>query len=321
MKITLSFLVILSFCISSHADIPNNKDSGIFSSNDLKQLDENLNKRYQRLIKLLDEDGKNSLKKAQINWINFRDSTCEFEKQHLTESSWYSDGTKGETKISCLARITKDRLYELNKFIELSENNTSPLTLDSSIAKSFNLISRRNGSSRELSDVFDWIDDLTLTVKGLTNKDFSSLTNKYRNIELHYASENVASSGEKINLNKDGQPTFVSNQLLLKTGNCNISYAKNSIIICTGDLHISHTSSSIIIANGKIDISHDGANGSGSLLINSENVDISSSQGTVFIFSKFVKASQIRNSDCINTGGVSASRGNCYQIKSKDIQI
>lgn len=321
MKMLIALVLILLFPINSYSDCIKKGDSENCISEDLKDVDNSLNKRYQRLIKLLDGNGKDSLKKAQRNWINFRDSACDFEKNHLTEKSWFSEDAKGEMKLNCLTRITKDRLYELNRYVELAIKNTSSLRFDDIINKSFGFISEHDASSQELSEIFDWIDDVALKVKKSTSKDFTALTNNHRKTKIYYLSNSIAASSQNIRLGKDGQPTYVSNGLIIKSGNCNIAHAKNSIIICTGDLHISHASNNIILANGSIDISHDGSQGNGSLILSRENVEVSHSNGSVYVFSKFVKTSHLRNSDCINTGGAKSSHGSCNQIRSKDIRI
>ncbi len=67
-----------------------------------------LNKTYKLLMKELDPEAKILLKKAQLDWIKFRDSHCAFEGQ------MYEGGSAQPMVISsCLEAVTKTRTEEL----------------------------------------------------------------------------------------------------------------------------------------------------------------------------------------------------------------
>lgn len=73
-----------------------------------KKADNELNQVYKKLIKKLDEKEKSLLITAQKNWLKFRDSKCEFEKQQY-------DGGNIQPLIyyTCLAECTEDRIEDL----------------------------------------------------------------------------------------------------------------------------------------------------------------------------------------------------------------
>ena len=79
----------------------------------LKKADNELNQVYKNLVKKIDKKEKNLLITAQKNWIKFRDSKCEFEKQQY-------DGGSIQPLIyyTCLAECTEDRIKDLKRNLE-----------------------------------------------------------------------------------------------------------------------------------------------------------------------------------------------------------
>ena len=77
--------------------------------------DAELNKVYNQLAaKLADQEQRAQLKAAELAWIKYRDSTCEFE------SSQYKGGTmRPMIESFCLTRVTKARTAELKEQYEL----------------------------------------------------------------------------------------------------------------------------------------------------------------------------------------------------------
>jgi uncharacterized protein YecT (DUF1311 family) len=76
--------------------------------------DAELNKVYNRLAATLDADEKALLKASELNWIKYRDSTCEFE------SSQYKGGTmRPMIESLCLSRVTRSRTAELKEQLEV----------------------------------------------------------------------------------------------------------------------------------------------------------------------------------------------------------
>lgn len=76
--------------------------------------DAELNKIYNKLAATLDAEDKALLKASELNWIKYRDSSCEFE------SSQYKGGTmRPMIESFCLTRVTKARAAELKEQYEL----------------------------------------------------------------------------------------------------------------------------------------------------------------------------------------------------------
>jgi len=81
--------------------------------NNFTKADNELNQVYKKLVKKLDKKEKNLLITAQKNWIKFRDSKCEFEKQQY-------DGGSIQPLIyyTCLAECSEDRTEDLKRNLE-----------------------------------------------------------------------------------------------------------------------------------------------------------------------------------------------------------
>ena len=87
---------------------------------ELKANDTRLNETYQELLKTLrsmEEFNKmpkgllvDSLRAAQRAWITYRDRNCDFQSRLM-----YGGTATGSDYLSCKARMTKERLDELEK--------------------------------------------------------------------------------------------------------------------------------------------------------------------------------------------------------------
>lgn len=83
------------------------------TNQDFRTADAELNKVYKQLIKLLDEQEKQLLIKAQKDWLKFRDSHCEFEVNEFEGGS-----IQPLIHATCLAERTRNRIEDLNTIIE-----------------------------------------------------------------------------------------------------------------------------------------------------------------------------------------------------------
>lgn len=80
-----------------------------------KAADRILNQTYQKLRPKLSTQQKQRLTQAQLEWIKFRDRTCEFEQGEL------GGGTASTAAyLSCLTRVTKQRTADLQRYLEFS---------------------------------------------------------------------------------------------------------------------------------------------------------------------------------------------------------
>lgn len=80
---------------------------------DYVAADAELNKAYKLFASKLDATAKAGLKQSELNWIKYRDATCEFE------SAFYKGGTmRPMIEYFCMARMTKARAAELRQQIE-----------------------------------------------------------------------------------------------------------------------------------------------------------------------------------------------------------
>ena len=85
--------------------------------NDFLKVDKELNKVYSELIKLLTENEKQLLIKAQRDWIKFRDSHCLFEREQFKGGS-----IQPLIHSTCLAEATNNRIVNLKAAIKSREN-------------------------------------------------------------------------------------------------------------------------------------------------------------------------------------------------------
>ncbi|MBW4664821.1 MAG: DUF1311 domain-containing protein [Chroococcus sp. CMT-3BRIN-NPC107] len=78
-----------------------------------KAADRALNQTYQKLRPKLSTKQRQRLTQAQLEWIKFRDRTCEYEA-----GEW--EGGTGATSayLSCLARVTTQRTADLQSYLD-----------------------------------------------------------------------------------------------------------------------------------------------------------------------------------------------------------
>ena len=78
-----------------------------------KQADAELNKVYQQVLRQEDKDGQTRLKTAQLAWLKFRDTECEYE------AGDYIGGTmRPMVAAFCLAAVTNDRTKQLKEVLK-----------------------------------------------------------------------------------------------------------------------------------------------------------------------------------------------------------
>ncbi len=83
------------------------------TSRQAKVADRKLNQVYQQLRPKLSSKQRQRLTQAQLDWIKFRDRTCEYEAGQL------EGGTAASfTYFLCLARVTTQRTADLQRYLE-----------------------------------------------------------------------------------------------------------------------------------------------------------------------------------------------------------
>jgi uncharacterized protein YecT (DUF1311 family) len=88
-------------------------DLNVCSSQELQAADTKLNQLYQQLLPKISSQQKQRLNKAQLSWVKFRDETCEYTAGQF-------DGGSATTFVynSCLAEVTKNRVKDLQGYLE-----------------------------------------------------------------------------------------------------------------------------------------------------------------------------------------------------------
>ena len=123
MKLSLRLFVILalagSYAVAQKQkpkpceDAMSQADMNICWGNEYKKADAGLNKTYQELASMLDEEQKTQLKTAETAWIKYRDTNCEFVADQ------YKGGSIRPMILAiCFADVTSSRTTELKNQIK-----------------------------------------------------------------------------------------------------------------------------------------------------------------------------------------------------------
>ena len=123
MKLFISLLValvLMSVTISGQKQKPKpcedaqtQAEMNICWGNEYKKADAALNKAYQQLSAMLDDEQKVQLKNAENAWIKYRDANCEFAADQ------YKGGSiRPMIAAICLADVTNSRTTELKNQIK-----------------------------------------------------------------------------------------------------------------------------------------------------------------------------------------------------------
>lgn len=86
------------------------------ASRSVKAADRKLNQVYQQLRPKLASKQRQKLTQAQLNWIKFRDSTCQYESGEL------GGGTASTAAyLYCIDRVTRQRTEDLQSYLERTQ--------------------------------------------------------------------------------------------------------------------------------------------------------------------------------------------------------
>ena len=94
-------------------DAQTQADMNICWGNEYKKADATLNKTYQQLVAMLDEEQKLQLKTAENAWLKYRDAHCEFVADQYKGGSM-----RPMIAAICLADVTSNRATELKNQIK-----------------------------------------------------------------------------------------------------------------------------------------------------------------------------------------------------------
>ncbi len=124
MKLAITFLLL--FVMASGAALGQRKKKSDPCANPLTQFDmnqcagkayraadETMNQVYGKLFSMLNDDEKAQLREAQLAWLKYRDTNCEFVADE------YKGGSiRPLIQATCLAEMTKKRTTELKTQIK-----------------------------------------------------------------------------------------------------------------------------------------------------------------------------------------------------------
>ena len=117
---------LLVFVLLSGVAFGQRKKKSDLCANPLSQVDMNqcagkayrdadaiMNQVYRKLVSMLDEDEKAQLKEAQLAWLKYRDTNCEF-----VADQYKSGSIRPLIHATCLGDVTKRRTTELKTQIK-----------------------------------------------------------------------------------------------------------------------------------------------------------------------------------------------------------
>lgn len=105
-------------------DLPNQSDMNQCAGKAYKAADTELNRVYNNYRARLEETDKRKLKDVQLAWIKFRDLSCEFESSSVEGGSVHP-----YISLSCLAKVTRTRIQQLEVLANCKEGDLSCPTL------------------------------------------------------------------------------------------------------------------------------------------------------------------------------------------------
>lgn len=105
LKIVVYILILIPFICSAKDLIK-----------DAIEHDKRLNNTYESIMELLDKPHKSSLKKAQLLWIKYRNTMCEFENDLPNHRHWIENEISNSQQLECISRLSITRAEELNKY-------------------------------------------------------------------------------------------------------------------------------------------------------------------------------------------------------------
>jgi len=86
------------------------------ASQEVQAADRKLNQVYQQLKPKLRRNQQQRITNAQLAWIKFRDEACNYEKGQ------FEGGTLASSTYSyCIARVTRQRLSDLEEYLEQAQ--------------------------------------------------------------------------------------------------------------------------------------------------------------------------------------------------------
>lgn len=115
------FLAVVTLCWVSNAaavescqDPQTTAEMRDCAAADYQRVDRELNDVYQKLLKVLDDEGQHKLRESQRAWVKYRDANAEL----IADSS--RGGTlEPLTRVSAMTQMTQERVGELRKELDL----------------------------------------------------------------------------------------------------------------------------------------------------------------------------------------------------------
>ncbi|MBA2749708.1 MAG: DUF1311 domain-containing protein [Tatlockia sp.] len=81
-------------------------------SREAKAADRQLNQTYQKLKPKMSTKQRQRLTQAQLEWIKFRDRTCEYEA-----GEWEGGTSASAAYSACISRVTQQRTADLQRYL------------------------------------------------------------------------------------------------------------------------------------------------------------------------------------------------------------
>jgi uncharacterized protein YecT (DUF1311 family) len=115
-------LAIIPFAVvaraEDHCEGTTQYDMNMCTGREFEKADATLNERYSKLMKRLDREDQEKLRRAQRAWISYRDKVCEFETNGL-------GSVRPMIFAGCLTKWTEDHIKYLDYQLSCEEGDLS----------------------------------------------------------------------------------------------------------------------------------------------------------------------------------------------------
>lgn len=84
---------------------------------ELKGADATINRTYTDLMRSLQTEDRDALRKEQLDWIASRDRTCRLRSTARDRDAWFAAVLRDPQKTVCVVRLTNERVERLNQYL------------------------------------------------------------------------------------------------------------------------------------------------------------------------------------------------------------
>ncbi|WP_341501575.1 hypothetical protein [Gallaecimonas sp. GXIMD4217] len=280
---------------------------------------------YQSMMAHYPDRERAALQNSQQGWLSRLQASC-----------FVSPADMDRQRARCLGERYRARLAELRaRVAEMEARLGAPLWVGQASARRFSqsvgdrqlgaeliAVSKGDPLPRALVRPLRWRADLAL-VEALAAK-VSQLPSylkrplpqlpSNRSRSLHQVAELERVSGNLVLLSDDDEVALVEHAVVIFTGDVHIEQLNFATVIALGDLAVEEANGAVIVANKDVFIERDGALGSGSLVMSSQDVRITRALGSTVHAGGALMVAEGEDLVCLNARTVRLSSRRCRPL-------